>query len=208
MAGNHTNTKTSSGKLNWFQFSLLSILFYVLVSLLMLSLLNFHSVWQTVLQSITGSTDQSALQPYTDDLLAFMGKLNTPVLMIFWAAFGVLVFSIIWVVQNVIFTAGKEVEESHYLKGGVASEPGYWHRAMASNLWVVVVAILWIAYAALYLTFLLPLASKLFYVGLFDPSIGRQLLDITVAVLINAAALFLFWNIQLAMTATWRKVRG
>ncbi len=204
MVANTNNNYKNTGLLAWFRLSLLSILFYVLVSLVMLSLLNFHSLWSVLLESSTGSVDQTSLQPLTDNLLNFLGKLNTPVLMFFWACFGAIVFSIIWVFQNVIFTVGRELDESHYLRNGVVPFRGYWHKTMSSNLRIVIAAAIWIFYAGLYISLLLPWASKLFFVGMYDPSLSRQLIDISVAVIVNAASLYLFGKIQLLLTVHWR----
>lgn len=191
-----------------FQLSFLTVLLYLLISLIILAVLNFRVILFSLLNYTIGPENHTELTPITDNLFNFMGKLNTPVLMIFWAIFGALVYSLIWFSQNVLFTIGKEVEESHYLKGGVAPEGGYWHRVLLSNLSFIALLVFWVLYMIIFFGFILPWASKMFYNAFYETTVLHRAIDVGGAVLVTAASIYILWAIQHILTASWRAYRN
>lgn len=187
--------------------SFLSVIFYLLAAFVIIALLNLKVIWHFVLGSSTAIDNQANLVPLTDDLVRFLGRLSAPILMIFWAAFGAAVYGFIWLAQNVIFTVEKQVEESRYLKGGVVPVKNYWHRILTSNLAFAGALVAWLFYATVFLAFLLPMASKLFFVAFYEPSTPRQVLDVVGAVLSTAVALYVLRLSQYFLRFAWRASR-
>src|SRR5436190_24017385 len=109
--------RKESGNAYPFKVSFLTLLLYLLAGSLLLLTLNIKVLMSVLLNSTTGSVNQAGLEPYTKNLTDFLGKLNRPVLMLVWAAFGAVVYGIVWFGQNVLFTAQRQAEESHYLRG-------------------------------------------------------------------------------------------
>lgn len=182
----------------------LSILLYLLVSLVILSLLNVAAFGVV----LTGKEFVSAdITPLTDKFSDFQDRMGTPIVMVFWLFIGAAVYSAIWLVESLFFVAKTEYDESHYLAPGSALRKRYLKTALASNLFLALMVLLWVVYIAFYVRWLLPVYSNLFHSGLLGASVSEQLVNILAAVAGNALAIYLLMLMRRIIAALWRTSR-
>ena len=170
----------------------------------MLSLMNVAAFGVV----LTGKEFVSAdITPLTERLSEFQDRLGTPIVMVFWLFIGAATYSAIWLVESVFFIAKSEFEESHYLAPGSALRSRYLKTALASNLFLGLMALLWVSYIAFYLRWLLPVYSNLFHSGLLSAGLSNQLINITAAIAGNALAIYVLLLLRRVITALWRTNR-
>ena len=151
--------------------SSLSLLLYLLISLLLLAVMNLSAFGVVLTGKAFGSED---ITPLTAQFSDFQDRMGTPIVMVFWLFIGAAVYSAIWLVESVFFVAKTEFDETHYLAPGSALRKRYLKTALASNLFLALMVILWVVYIAFYLRWLLPVYSNLFHSGLLAmPLRGR-----------------------------------
>jgi hypothetical protein len=182
----------------------LSVLLYLLISLLMLAALNLAAFGVVLTGRAFNSND---ITPLTAQLSDFQDRLGTPIVMVFWLFIGAAVYSAIWLVESVFFVAKTEFDETRYFAPGSTLRKRYLKTALASNLFLVLMIILWVVYIAFYLRWLLPVYSSLFHNGLLAMPVSEQLTDIAAAVVGNAFAIYLLLLMRRMLTALWRANR-
>jgi hypothetical protein len=170
----------------------------------MLAALNLAAFGVVLTGRAFNSTD---ISPLTAQLSDFQDRLGTPIVMVFWLFIGAAVYSAIWLVESVFFVAKTEFDETRYLAPGSTLRKRYLKTALASNLFLVLMIILWVVYIAFYLRWLLPVYSNLFHSGLLAMSVSEQLTDIAAAVAGNAFAIYLLLLMRRILTALWRANR-
>jgi hypothetical protein len=189
---------------NLFLPSNLSLLLYLLISLVMLAFMNLAAFGVV----LTGKEFVSAdITPLTERLSDFQDRLGTPIVMVFWLFIGAAVYTAIWLVESIFFVAKTEFDETHYLAPGSALRKRYLKTALASNLFLALMVILWVIYIAFYLRWLLPVYSNMFHDGLLADMVSKQLIGIVAAVAGNALAIYLLLLMRRLITALWRASR-
>ncbi len=189
---------------NFFLPSPLVWVYYTFISLIILALLNFSALWQVFLGHSVGSISVHDITSLADRFSSFQSKLSTPVVMLVWVLIGGVTYTIIWLLESAFFITKKEVDESHYLQGGLSPQNKYWKSALASNAFLVLIAIVGIGFIALYLMLLLPVFAQSFHRGLYVTSISERILDIAIGILGNAIAIHVFLLTRRALTRTWQ----
>ncbi|MBI2007707.1 hypothetical protein HYU82_01510 [Candidatus Saccharibacteria bacterium] len=179
-------------------------LLYLLISLILLVFLNIPVFGQLLVGESINAED---IAPLTDRFLDFQDRLGTPIVMVFWLFIGVITYTFIWLSENVFFIAKGEVEASQYVRTNPSLQRRYWETTIASNVFLVFIVLLWISFIALYLRLLLPAFSTLFHSALFSAPIYERFLDIVVAIIGNALAIYLILLMRRVITLSWRTNR-
>jgi len=179
----------------------LVLLLYALISLVMLALLNINSLWQLLLGEPITAED---VVPLTSGLSTFQDKLSTPIVMVFWLFIGAATYTAIWLAENVFFIAKTEVEESQYISRSPAVHQRYWRSAIIMNLFLLLLALLWISFIALYLRLLLPAYSNLFHDSLFSAPVFERLVNFIGALSGNALSIYLIMIMNRVISYVWR----
>ena len=177
---------------------------YALISLTMLSLINIVAVWRFLLGEPIAVSDIVLL---TDRFSAFQDRLGTPVVMAFWLFIGAITYTIIWLLENVVFIAKTEVEESQYVYGSSGLQKRFLESTITSNLFLIFVALVWVSFIAVYLRLLLPLSSQLFHNGLSGGPLYQRFLEVTAAIIGNMLAIYVFLLLRRILTYLWRANR-
>ncbi len=183
---------------------------YFLVSTLELVFINIHSVWQFAFNHILGTPQEAGVADYsivTNPVFSFLGKLNTPLLLIFWGAIGALVYGLIYTVQKVVSVAEEEVKESQYLEGGVLPGKNYWHSEMRANLIFILILISWFSYLMVYFQLLMPWLSKVLITGLYNSVLWKSALEILGVLVGNTLALFGLLLVGRLLLESWHSIR-
>jgi hypothetical protein len=170
----------------------------------MLAVMNLSAFGVVLTGKAFGSED---ITPLTAQFSDFQDRMGTPIVMVFWLFIGAAVYSAIWLIESLFFVAKSEFDETHYLAPGSALRKRYLKTALASNLFLALMVILWVVYIAFYLRWLLPVYSDLFHSGLLAMALSRQLVDISAAVVGNALAIYLLLLMRRLITALWRSNR-
>lgn|GEM_PF-4912552 len=179
-------------------------LLYAIISLVVLILLNAAAIVQVFLvQPVTAQE----LVPLTDKLSQFQDKLNTPIVMIFWLFIGAATYTIIWLAENVLFIARTQVAESQYVARSPTARQQYWQSAVASNVFLVFIVLLWVSFIAFYLRVLLPTFATLFHKGLYSAPVYQRFVDILAAILGNIVAIYIILLLRRLITQSWRANR-
>jgi hypothetical protein len=165
--------------------------------------MNIQSLWQLFFNTALRAEDVTTL---TDQFSAFQNRLSTPIVMVFWLAFGAVTYTLIWLTQNVFFIAKTEVAESKYISPN-PNPRKYWESALTSNLFLVLVVLIWIFFIGLYLRVALPYLSNLFNESFFSGSIYHQAALISIAILLNAAAIYLILLMLRVINSLWQTNR-
>jgi hypothetical protein len=126
--------------------------------------------------------------------------------MVFWLAFGAVTYTLIWLTQNVFFIAKTEVAESRYISPN-ANPHRYWESALASNLFLVFVVLVWIFFIGLYLQVGLPYLSDLFHDSLFSEDTYYKITRILTSILVNAAAIYFILLMRRVIASLWQANR-
>lgn len=189
---------------NLFVPPLLVWLLYALISLIVLAFLNLNVFWQNLLGRPFTFSEVSTL---SDRFLEFQDRLGTPIVMLFWLFIGAATYTIIWLIENVLFIAKIEVEESKYVYRSPIMRHQYWEATIKSNLFLFFIVLLWVTLIALYLRVLLPAFSHLFQSGLYSAPIYQRLLNIVVAMIGNILAIYLLMLMRRIITHSWNTNR-
>lgn len=182
-------------------------LVYFLVSSLLLVILNIQPLLQYFSRTVLGNEvirtgDYSLL---TEPIVEFINKFDTPVLMIFWAAFGCVVFGLTVFLRLTFSTVRQEVEESHYLTGGLKPNRKYWRSVIRLNLFFVLFGVIWLVYLGIYFNGILPWVSHLFFEGLEGS--WQQSYRILIALAANTLAFYVFMKITQLVIYIWRQIK-
>lgn len=184
--------------------STLVLLLYLLISVIALVFLNINALWRLLLGQPISSGD---IAPLTEEFSTFQDRLSIHIVMLFWLFIGAITYTAIWLLENVVFIAKTEVENSRYVTRNPAAKSRYWQSALASNLFLLLMALLWASFIALYLRLLLPALSDFFSRALFSDPVQERFLYIAAAVLGNAAAIYVFLLMSRFITMSWRASR-
>jgi hypothetical protein len=185
---------------NLFVPPLLVWLLYALISLIILAFLNLNVFWQSVLGHPLTVSEVTTL---SDRFLEFQDRLGTPIVMLFWLFIGAVTYTIIWLVENVLFIAKTEVEESKYIYRSPILQHQYWEITIKSNLFLFFIVLLWVSFIALYLRLLLPTFSHFFQSGFYDESIYQRFLGVIVAMIGNTLVIYLLMLLRRIITYSW-----
>ncbi|MBI4033726.1 hypothetical protein HY379_01880 [Candidatus Saccharibacteria bacterium] len=179
-------------------------LLYLLISLVVLTFLNVPAFGRLLVGEAVNVQD---IAPLTDRFREFQDGLGTPIVMVFWLFIGVVTYSLIWLSENVFSIAKNEVQASQYVYTNQALRRRYWESTIASNVFLVFMVIAWVSFIALYLRLLLPVFGDLFQSALFSAPIYERFLDIVVAIIGNALAIYLILLMRRVITLSWRTNR-
>jgi hypothetical protein len=188
---------------NFFLPSKLTPLIWLIVSVIVLSLLNFQILWDILLGSSVGSVSPQDFSPVTDKFLEFQDRLSRPVLMALWGFIGALTYGFVWLSKSVFQLVRREVDESHYLREGGLPLRTYWSNALVGNLILGLAIVGWLIYLWLYFRFLLPSSSTLFSEGVYY----HDYLQLVVAVLLNTLGIYGIILLDKTTVYFWRTSR-
>ena len=127
--------------------------------------------------------------------------------MIFWLFIGAATYTIIWLAENVLFIARTQVAESQYVARSPTARQQYWQSAVASNVFLVFIVLLWVSFIAFYLRVLLPTFATLFHKGLYSAPVYQRFVDILAAILGNIVAIYIILLLRRLITQSWRANR-
>ena len=182
----------------------LTVLLYFLISLLLLAFLNLPTFGQLfTVEPITAVGPD----PLTEEFSAFQDKLSTPLVMLFWLFIGAAVYTAIWLSENVFFIAKSEVDASHFITTNPSAKRAYLGSALTSNLFLVLIVLVWASFIALYLRLLLPVFSDLFHDSLFSAPVYERFLNLTAAMLGNTLCIYFILLMRRVITYSWRANR-
>lgn len=189
----------------YFTISPLVIFLYLLVNLILLSILNLRGLWDVFVSPVAGAISDQDASPLADTFNAIQTKLDTPFVYLFWIFIGCIAYSVVAGLQYVIAISKKEIKESHFTNE--PSPASYWQSAMTTNLLLISSVISAFIYVILYLRFLLPSFSKLFYNGLYNPSHHQGLADVLGSVLASTASIYIFILLCRVLRYHWHTIR-
>ena len=184
--------------------SKLTALLYFLISLILLTLLNLPAFGQLF---TLGPITAGDLGPLTEEFSAFQDKLSTPLVMLFWLIIGAAVYTTIWLSENVFFIAKSEVDASRFVTTNSSIKRAYLQSALASNLFLILMVLVWASFIALYLRLLLPVFSDLFHDSLFSAPVYERLAALFAAVLGNTLCVYFILLMRRVITYSWRANR-
>jgi hypothetical protein len=180
---------------------------FLLVSLVLLSILNLRGLWNVFISPAAGPITSQDVAPLTDVFNSVQSKLDTPFVYLFWILIGCVAYGIVAGIQYAITISKREAKESHFTHTNESSPINYWQSVMATNLLVLTSAISIIIYTILYIRFLLPGFSKLFYNGLYNPSHYQGLADVLGSILASTASIYIFILLCRVLRYNWHTIR-
>lgn len=182
----------------------LDAVLYVLVGGVVLTIVNWHSIWA---QNSSGALPPNALQQlFTERFSSIGGFLGLPIfgkisLLLFWAFIGCLAYMLLWLLQYSLAVIHEDLAETTYIHPGAFSEGGYWRSVIAHNIFLICAVFVSIAYVAAAFKILLPMLSRVFQVGLFDvPKIGGWI-ELVISILLAGFLIYI-------AVILWRVLRG
>lgn len=185
-------------------------LLYFLISGLVVVIVNFQTLWHIAANYILGPASEVGAADYSlifNPFFKFTDKLDTPLLMLFWAMIGGAVYVIIFFFEQFFSIANAEVQESEYLVGGISSQKNYWQRTVKMDLFLILLIIGWIGYIMVYVQLLLPWVSRMLIHGIDSWSFQKSPLAIVGSLLLNTLAVYLFLLVRQLLVRVWRLVR-
>lgn len=183
------------------------LIFWLLVSTVILVVINFGSFWGALVGTLAGSVTPTDVQPITDRVVEFQAKLGTPLTMLFWGVLGAISFGIIWLFQTVHLIVRKQKAESQYLTGGIFQQPDYWRRTMSRDIFFGLVLAAWIIFVVVYFKYILPQSSEAFVIGLYQSTASETMVHITGAVALHTFGVYIAVMLKQAMSDLWRSLK-
>lgn len=200
-------SNTANKPVNHLISSSLVVSLFLLISLVLLSILNLRGLWNVFISPAAGPITSQDVAPLTDAFNSVQSKLDTPFVYLFWILVGCVAYSIVAGLQYAIAISKREAKESHFTHTNESSSINYWQSVMTTNLLVLTSVISVIIYIILYIRFLLPGFSRLFYHGLYDPSHYRGLVDVLGSILASTVAVYILILLCRVLRYHWHTIR-
>ena len=180
---------------------------YLLWGFVLLVILNAHALWDLIVGTTAGSVSASDISPLSDRLLNFQGKLNVPLLMIFWGFFGLAIYGFVWFLGTLASVSRQQSAEANYLQSGVVPQSSFWQSRKLANLTLLGVLVVCLVYFYVLVRVLLPWAATTFHHGLVHGQILRQVVDIAASILLISVGLYILNVSRRVLGQSWRAVK-
>lgn len=193
---------------NWLSITPIGTVVYWLSGLILVTIMNAHALWELIVGSTAGSVSASDIMPLSDKLLNFQSKFNLPLLMLFWGAFGLVVYGFVWFIVTVMNIGRDQSAEASYLKSGVAPQTSYWQGRLQANLIFLVIFVASLFYFYCLVRLMLPWGATLFHHGLNHGQVWRRVGDIVSSSLVVALGLFGLVVARRILIQAWRSIKS
>lgn len=126
------------------------------------------------------------------------------VTVLFWAFVGSGIYIAVWLLQNTVLNLRNDIVADLYRHPKNYSHVGYWSSVIAQKMFFVCSLVALAVFTLAAVKFIFPVITKLFYVALFDFRLPESVLELFVAVLCGAAAIFVFVLLVRFVTHSWQ----
>ena len=182
-----------------------AIFMYFVIGFLILTILNFDTIRNIVFgNSIIGTQD---ITLYSDRLSAVWSWLGNIIVWVFWGIVGLTIYAVIWLIQNVIEIGEEEEKESQYVKQNISVKKSYWQTTMSSNILLVSLVFIWLAYTLFFVWLHLGLLSNLLVNGLYNFPQTIAIFYLVFSILMSAFLVYIFQLVSELAVHSWRIIK-